>query len=586
MSANRGDYRTTTQTVLPEHVLMKMRRSNLFKNFDDNEFESVYKLMQPYEVKQGATLIHLGGNDTNLYIIRRGRAISRAMKPGGMDAIVKQFHPGEVLNELSFLTGKPNDMTIEVADPLDLWVITRPDWQALVAGGNLDNEHIGYPESAQTYLKANRHFEGQRPGEMVLWYGKKHWWVFLSSAWLSWLAFLLMAVVVATAFFLPEVRALLLSSLGILAFVAVTFFALVVFVWWYVDWQNDFYAVTDQRVVHRERVLLLYDTQDECPISKVQNVNVKRPSWISTAIDVGDVVVETMGSRANITFSWVSHPDKAAKSILENQQRAKIEGTISERAKMRATLRREMQLETAAAPPPQAKSQARVDARKMNFGQRLGFVLAQTWNHFLPKMREQVEGDIVYHKHWVLLLFTTGLPLVNLVAYIAILIALPFILPDIAPLVFRTVLVIPVIVVGLLLIGWLVWNYEDWRNDTFILKPDKVIDSDRTPFGLRGTDQKTAALSNIQNVEYKTNGLIDNMFNMGDVVINTGGGEGNQLVFERVWNPRRVQRDIVDRIESIQGARKEAEAEARRREVAEWLGIYDELNRLHRGREI
>jgi hypothetical protein len=79
--------------------------------------------------------------------------------------------------------------------------------------------------------------------------------------------------------------------------------------------------------------------------------------------------------------------------------------------------------------------------------------------------------------------------------------------------------------------------------------------------------------------------VLDSIFNIGDVSIKTGGQDG-ELVFERVWNPRRVQRDIVDRLEVFQTRRRESEAEARRREMAEWIGIYDELARMHERKKI
>ena len=200
-------------------------------------------------------------------------------------------------------------------------------------------------------------------------------------------------------------------------------------------------------------------------------------------------------------------------------------------------------------------------------------------------MRELQGNDIVYHKHWLLLLQTAGLPLINLLLYIVALAVLPILNVELARIVLRSLLVIPVIVLGLALIGWLIWNYEDWRNDIFILKPDRVIDSDRSPFGITGTQQKTASMSSIQNVTYNTRGFLDNVFNMGDVSIKTGGQDG-ELIFERVWNPRRIQRDIVDRLEVFQNYQREAQEETRRREIAEWLGIYDELARMHERKKL
>jgi uncharacterized membrane protein YdbT with pleckstrin-like domain len=129
------------------------------------------------------------------------------------------------------------------------------------------------------------------------------------------------------------------------------------------------------------------------------------------------------------------------------------------------------------------------------------------------------------------------------------------------------------------LFGWLVYRYEDWRNDIYMVTSDRIVDIDRSPFGLFGASRKEAKISAIQNVNSKTRGMVDVAFNMGDVIIETAGGEG-QLTFERVYAPHRVQRDITDRIDAVEAATREQQATQRRQEMTEWLGIYDELTRL------
>ena len=66
-------------------------------------------------------------------MIRRGKAVGRVAVPGGVDPINRFFYPGDRMNEISFLTGKLNDMTIEAADDLEVWVIPGNDFRALKA---------------------------------------------------------------------------------------------------------------------------------------------------------------------------------------------------------------------------------------------------------------------------------------------------------------------------------------------------------------------------------------------------------------------------------------------------------------------
>jgi hypothetical protein len=74
--------------------------------------------------------------------------------------------------------------------------------------------------------------------------------------------------------------------------------------------------------------------------------------------------------------------------------------------------------------------------------------------------------------------------------------------------------------------------------------------------------------------------LLDNLFNIGDVIIRTAGVE-NELSFLRVWNPRGVQRELLMRIEAHRIAKQEEEASRRWQELATLIGIYDELRKIH-----
>ena len=93
---------------------------------------------------------------------------------------------------------------------------------------------------------------------------------------------------------------------------------------------------------------------------------------------------------------------------------------------------------------------------------------------------------------------------------------------------------------------WLTWQYEDWRNDLYILTPTQVIDIERTPFLFRES-RRQAGLENIQDIRYEIPGFWATMLNMGNVVIQTAGQ--GQFTFDAVYDPSAVQREIFLRIE-------------------------------------
>src|SRR3990172_13224389 len=85
-------------------------------------------------------------------------------------------------------------------------------------------------------------------------------------------------------------------------------------VWNAIDWSNDFYLVTNQRVVWLEKVIGLYDSRQEAPLSTILSVGVETDMF-GRMLDYGNVIVRTFVGR--IPFHYVTHPQQAAHMIEE-----------------------------------------------------------------------------------------------------------------------------------------------------------------------------------------------------------------------------------------------------------------------------
>jgi membrane protein YdbS with pleckstrin-like domain len=578
-----GSATSDNQNDAPHNVLQKLRESTLFSQLSDEEFKLVTELLRTEQVAQGVLLIQQGGLNTNLYILRRGRAAIRRVSLNNVEELVGFVNVGGVFNEYAFLSGFRNTQTVEALDPLTLWYIRRDEFQELLDEYPDLESHLVYPSESDPSLPQQerqvRTFSWQRPGERVLLYRKKHIWVFLSSL----LPLVLVFAVVAILMLLsnngqisPLVSAIL-TGLAVLSLVYV--------VLRFVDWQNDYYAVTDLRVLRRERVLLIHDEQDEVPLGKIQDVTITRPSLFSLTFDFGDVTIEAMGARSRVRFRDVPKPDQVGELIFQLLKRTGVESLATQRAKIRAELRQELGLGSgSSASVPQARRINTYPQIKVRVQMYRDSVRALR-NTLLPYMRLEQGGSVIYRKHWLRLVQTITLPTLIGLLYGLFLYFIATTAPDLKPIVFGFPFVIVTMFIGAALMFWWVYRYEDWRNDIYIVTSERIIDIDRSPFGLRGSKRREAKLSAVQNVTYQTSGFVDMLFNMGDVIIHTAGGEG-KLTFDSVLDPRRVQHDIVDRIEQFDATTREKQSAQRRQEMTEWLGIYDELTRLHERRKL
>ncbi len=573
-SALRPDPFPSSHDPLPHAVWFALRTHPIFASFSDADFEKVSRLLRSRKLLPGEVVVQQGELDTNLYIIRRGRALLRKADLKGRDPIREVLEPGKVVNEVGFLTHLHNDITVEALTPLQVWYIPGDAFTKLLEQEPALKTQLGQPESVLRYLNdlaARQRVKAAQEDERVLWFDRRHW---------SWLATRITPGALALLIGIPLLVVHRLfgdfSGVGLAGGIGLCVLGVLVVTWHLIDYFNDYFMVTDRRVIHRERVVLLYDSLDEASLARVQNVTVIRSNALATLFNVGDVLIETQGASANVRFDWVARPDEVSSLIKREQQRARAEFTASRRHEVRTELLQEMgylQKPDAPAKPTPPKRRLALPSYKALFTKlsNLGYEL-------MPRVKLKRDKRIIYRKHWLVLLRNVSLPALALLVYVGALAVLIFVLPALFSL--GLVLTVPLALLGLAILLRLVWKYEDWRNDLYILTEDSLIDYKRSPFGLLGDTQRTALLVNVQNITATTRGPFDTFFNIGDVSIRTAGLE-NELLFARVYDPRGVQREIVRQMEIAQARRAAEEAAQRRREFIEWIGIYDELTRIY-----
>jgi len=85
----------------------------------------------------------------------------------------------------------------------------------------------------------------------------------------------------------------------------------VVFVWllWRViDWRNDLYVLTDDRVVDIEKVPFRYEHRREASLDRIQDVSYLQEGFLAKTLNFGNVRLETAGEIGAFTFDNVPRP--------------------------------------------------------------------------------------------------------------------------------------------------------------------------------------------------------------------------------------------------------------------------------------
>jgi hypothetical protein len=338
-------------------------------------------------------------------------------------------------------------------------------------------------------------------------------------------------------------------------------------IWLWVDWGNDYYIVTSQRVVWLEKVIAVYDSRQESPLNTILAVAVET-SLLGRWFDFGDVIVRTFVSK--IMFRYVSHPKQAQRMIEEYWKRTKDQAVGVEKEAMKESIRKKLGIQTAPptnVPPP----------KKADFPPPRG--LAKIFGSFgTDRLRLRYEqGDtVVYRKHWFVLIRKAWIPILGLLGFLGVFLYRLYLIATTSATLFSgengttpDAWAGAFVILFFVMLIWFLYDFVDWSNDRFEVNNEQIIDVYKKPLS---TESRNASqLENILGTEFERIGILGQMFNYGDVVITIGG---TKLTFEDVVDPATVQSDI-DRRRMAQKSRKEEKDKAAKRdEMADWLAIY------------
>lgn len=305
----------------------------------------------------------------------------------------------------------------------------------------------------------------------------------------------------------------------------------------YADWKNDHLIVSNKRIVHEDQTLWLAYEYETIPLDQIQNVNIRTDNILQYVLGYGRVEVQAAGPTAPIVFERANQPGELQRQIMAEVNREK---RSQEEKRLAATVAR--RLNPHAPPVPALKVPIEDVAQPVS----------SPFEALLPLGPQVQSGVITWHRHWVMLLRNLIGPFVALVAWILAVVYIPGLnLLNTTPL--TIVLFIGFVAV---LLYWF-WEYDDWRNDLYILEPTRIIDLQRWPFGLF-EDRREATLGVIQNVNATSPNLIARILGYGDVVIETAGTGGN-FTFDHVPDPDQVQRIVFEYRERFRWQQRERE---------------------------
>jgi hypothetical protein len=529
----------------PQAYLGRLKSIHLFKGLNDDQILAIAKELTQESHPANEVIFNEGDEGQLFYIIEKG-TVKVTRRRGGEDRLVAKLVTGDFFGEAALIYGRRRSATITAETEVKLLALSREDFDNLLRGNaQIRPNLLVSAESRKLYEHLK--FSWLTPDEVVYLIARRHpilmWQRQLAPVGIAALALLLAAFVGYTYDLGLAGWCLLIGAV----------FAVPWFIWNYADWGNDFYIVTNQRIVYLEKVALIYDSRQEAPLASVMAVAVQTANATERMLGVGDVVVRTFSGP--ITFKSVPNPAAMAALVEEHWLRTKSRQREAEHTAMQETIRRRLRPaptpEKKPPPPPPKPPTALTKARE----------------HFSFKVRLDQGNTITYRKHWWVLLTGTWKPLALVLADIVMVVLFLVIIPN--SIFSGPVVILVAFVVFIPLFGWWLYQYEDWRNDIYQVTPDQIVDVYKKPLGAES--RKAAPLGNIMSLRYERPGVLGLMLNFGNVVASVAAQE---FRFDGVYDPVGVQNDIYRRMEALKAQAGKTEADKRREEISEWLGVY------------
>ncbi|RRR71427.1 MAG: PH domain-containing protein [Candidatus Viridilinea halotolerans] len=293
------------------------------------------------------------------------------------------------------------------------------------------------------------------------------------------------------------------------------------------DWLNDELILTNQRVIFDDDQVIIprlleRRQQQQIFLEDVQDVSATTETYAKHLLGYGTIRVKSARINGDIVFASAREPMLMQQKIM-GQVRALRKAMSDENYVRLVADHIYGQKAQASKPSP--------DIRKTTVWRWLNWLIPNN-----PEIDEQT-SMITWRPHWLFLFKGLIGPFVWLtLGSLALVIGAALLLPS--PLLIGLGTLFMLLVFFL----WAAWEWEDYRNDLYILTPEKLIDIEKKPFGPE--DRREAGLGAVNNISSQTS-YISNLLGYGDVVVTTAGG-GGAFTFERIPRPRDVVAKITE----------------------------------------
>jgi hypothetical protein len=540
-------------------VLSHLKRFPLFARLTPQQLEAVANATQVMRYQPGEVIFAQGQPAAGAVIFASGRGELTQVGPDGVARQVGVVDAGEYLNEAALFSDVVAPVTLRAIETTIALFLSRAQMASVLAYyPDIKNALQAQPAPMSTSAapsSAQPAFHGLRDNENVLIETRRHWWAFARRIGLTILGMILL-------FLFGSFASNSIPSVPWVALIGpVLLIAGGLLIYFYLEWRNDQFIVTERRVINIQRNILGLSTNiNELPLDAIHEVKVSVPVTDLTAriFGYGTMTIKTSGTGNHMKLDYMPQPKQIQNTIFTSRDRVRQNLQEESRNAARNAIRGDIDKFLGRAPDTGLSGGMTGTPRQGEAG-------------FLTMKYTNDKGDTVYRKHWIVWLQHVMLPALMIVGALILFAVALFDVSQLGFVGFALAFVV--------LAAGAVWFYLadwDWRHDMYIVGDQTITIIHKRPLWLQDENDQIL-LSQVDNVVSFMSGVFSTVFHVGSVKLSlTGSDEKNAKWFRSVHQPQEIQQEISRRQDRAEMLKQEGEAQRQKQAIIDYLSVYHE----------
>ena len=307
-----------------------LSQMHLFCGLSEVQLQTAALQLTEQKIPVGTRILEQGGPNDRLFLIQAGQVrVMRHDKSGEKQLAI--LAAGDFFGEESLLQEKTPRLTacrVTAVAEVTAFILTRDVILGLAEQVSVLRTNILVAVQSQRLLRSVR-FDWLQKDETIHYLARKHYILLVKA--ISWPVLLAITSIVGM-FITWYVNKPALWWVALACLILAGGWGL----WNAIDWSNDYYVVTNRRVVWLEKMIAIYDSRQEAPLSAVLRVNVQT-DMLGRFLDYGDLIIRTIAG-STLTLKTANHPEQAAALIEDFWKRSQTASRRMEQEEMRKAL--------------------------------------------------------------------------------------------------------------------------------------------------------------------------------------------------------------------------------------------------------